>query len=779
MRVVPINEAEAMIETYFGAAATRDPKTGTSILDEYTWISEPISLKEQKLVDFKITWCAVELDLKKKISEECYVEISRPCNIFIKGYDELRIFGAVGTSLELTVTAVIDGTEQVIVDTYRGDSATTEIVGNISGEFLESLTMRFRLTEDRRSMVRLSWIGLANATRVAEMVARPAPYEPEWYGYMYQDDSLVEYKPRLGIMFDEEELEAIRRKVKKGYLKQVFEELKAEVKEYLSMEPEKWIGTYAPSVDQRWIRVRDRGKKQFQEPMKILAFVGLVDQNPDMCRMAVRIALSAAHCTYWTESHMGVFPGDSWHHRSFLEQAYCTSCAYVLDWCGHFLTPYGRNAIEDAIIMKGLPRIESDFKRHEYIKHMNQGIVFSAGRIIGMLALVKLYPGYRSLIEEAEADLHQMIEEYVLSDGGTAEGVSYWDYTFATCMPIFTALSRFHGKSFQEYATPTLLKTGNFAKDNVSIQNGGYRMININDAETLHGYAPNVLAAFYQLSGDKDFLDLLSVTIKSGAPTRSDKEMMLVQVPEEFEPAERYIHYALMDYPVTGFTHIVRKGKECDTCLYAISGTRDNGHGHDDKGSFILETDKESFCIDRGKASYSSVETVVMAQAAYHNLFYPEKPDGSPSVQRTLSQSSSVATYANGVFRYSTNVTAAWEEGLFKHIERRITSDKAEEFVIEDFAELYEAMPMSFRVNTTLPAVIEDGGVRIVGEYNEVLIQPMWNAEMTVQTIGVNGDGVPVNLIRLVSPVAVKHEVATKITVVEKGKNSRCCSGNF
>ena len=585
---------------------------------------------------------------------------------------------------------------------------------------------------------------------------------------MYQDDSLVEYKPRLGIMFDDEELESIRRKVQKGYLKQVFEELRVEALEDLNMEPEKCIGSYAPSIDDRWTRVRDRGKKPFQDPMRRLAFVGLIDRNPDMCRMAVRLALSAAHCTYWTESHMGVFPGDSWHHRSFLEQAYCTSCAYVLDWCGHFLTPYGRNAIEDAIIMKGLPRIESDFKRHEYIKHMNQGIVFSAGRIIGMLSVVKRYPGYRSLIEEAEADLHRMIEEYVLSDGGTAEGVSYWDYTFATCMPIFTALSRFHGKSFNEYATPTLLKTGNYAKHNVSIQDGGYRMININDAQTLHGYAPSVLAAFYQLSGDKDFLDLLSVTVGSGAPTRSDKEMMIVQVPEEFEPVERYIHYGLMDYPVTGFTHIVRKGEDCDTCLYAVSGKKETGHGHEDKGSFILETDKEGFCIDRGKTSYSSVESVVMAQATYHNLFYPEKPDGSPAAQRPLSQSNSVAAYADGVFRYSTDVTAAWEEGLFKHIERRIVSDKAEAFVIEDFAELYEAMPMSFRVNTTLPAVVEDGEVRIVGEYNDVLIQPMWNAEMTVQTIGVNGDGVPVNLIRLVSPSAVKHERVTKVTVVKK-----------
>ena len=769
MRKVPINEGEAIIETYFGSGATRDPKTGTSILNEYTLKSVPADLAEHGLVDFKTTWCAVELDLKKKTAEECYVEISRPCQISIREYDELRIFGAVGTAIVMRVTAVIDGKEQVLIEEYKGDSATTEMVGSISGEVLESLTMRFQMIEDRRSMIRLSWIGLANAARVAEMTARPTPYEPEWYGYMYQDDSLVEYKPRLGIMFGEEEMEAIRRKVQSGYLKQVFEELRAQAEEDMKMEPEKCIGTYAPSTDHRWIRVRDRGRKPFQEPMRRLGFVGLVDQNPDMCRMAVRIALSAAHCTYWTESHMGVFPGDSWHHRSFLEQAYCTSCAFVLDWCGHFLTPYGRNAIEDAIIMKGLPRIESDFKRHEYIKHMNQGIVFSAGRIIGMLSVVKRYPGYRTLIEEAEADLHQMIEEYVLSDGGVAEGMGYWDYTFATCMPIFSALSRFHGKSFQEYATLSLLKTAKYAKDNVSIQNGGCCMINVNDAETM-AYSEGVLAAFYQLTLDKDFLDLMSVSMAKKVKSRGDMDIMLILIPENMEPVDRYIRYGLFDYPETGFTHIVQKGEEFDTCLYAISGKRESGHGHDDKGSFFLETDKEGFCIDRGKTEYSSVESVVMAQAGYHNVFYPEKPDGSPSVQKTESQSSSSAEYKDGVFCYYTDTTSAWEDGLFKHIERKISSEKAEEFVIEDCAELFEAMPMSFRVNTTLPVVIEKDGARIIGQYQDVWIQPMWDAEITVETVGVNGDKEPVNLIRLVSPSAVEHKTVTKIQVLTKSE---------
>ena len=51
--------------------------------------------------------------------------------------------------------------------------------------------------------------------------------------------------------------------------------------------------------------------------MGALAFAGLIEKRADMMKMAVRMALSAAHCEYWTESIMGALPGCGWHHRSF------------------------------------------------------------------------------------------------------------------------------------------------------------------------------------------------------------------------------------------------------------------------------------------------------------------------------------------------------------------------------------------------------------------------------------------------------------------------------
>ena len=154
----------------------------------------------------------------------------------------------------------------------------------------------------------------------------------------------------------------------------------------------------------------------------------------------------------------------------------------------------------DAIIMKGLPRIESDFKRHEYIRGMNQGIVFSSGRIFALLACRHYFPRYESLILEAERDLNEMIADYIMPDGGSPEGPGYWNYTFSQSLPILYVLARFHGKPFRETLTPQLEKTGLHALTQLSITGDGTISIPVNDAHS-GPYSPLLMGAFYALTG--------------------------------------------------------------------------------------------------------------------------------------------------------------------------------------------------------------------------------------------------------------------------------------
>ena len=136
-------------------------------------------------------------------------------------------------------------------------------------------------------------------------------------------------------------------------------------------EPEAYIGEYVPYINPVFVRDRDKTRVEYCKFMEDIAFVGLVEQDEAMMRMACRMALSLCCCTNWCEGVMGAFPGTTWHHRSFTEERIGVGCLKVLDWAGGMLTWHGRNLIYDSIIMKSLPRLDADVKTMDYIWNMN------------------------------------------------------------------------------------------------------------------------------------------------------------------------------------------------------------------------------------------------------------------------------------------------------------------------------------------------------------------------------------------------------------------------
>ena len=131
----------------------------------------------------------------------------------------------------------------------------------------------------------------------------------------------------LGIYFDEDELPALRKKLTDPLYASAMKTLRQEAEEAMKLEPEADIQTYIGSSDHRWIRNRDWNRPVLNLAMEKLAFVGILDENIPMLKMACRMALSVAHSQYWCESFMGVFPGATWHHRSFTEEVLLKACA--------------------------------------------------------------------------------------------------------------------------------------------------------------------------------------------------------------------------------------------------------------------------------------------------------------------------------------------------------------------------------------------------------------------------------------------------------------------
>ena len=756
MRIVPINKAEAIFETFHNVTDTE----GRLALYNVS-CNDP-----QPSAGIRDNWHAATMHLD---TPGAVLTMQRDCKLHIAGYDVLRLFAAMPSALHLRVEAVIDGEPRVLADAMPGKDTTCEYDMELSGEWMTSLTLQYTLVGDRPAQSQLHWLGLSNKEKQAAMEQEESPYDAEWEEMLKKDG---EFKPRMGIWFDEAELQALRRKLKEGYLSEMFSRLRAQAEKDMEIEPEKEIDTYIGNPDRRWVRDRDMKKHNTSSAMERLAFVGLIDENLEMSRMAVRMALSAAHCTYWCESIMGVFPGSTWHHRSFTEEVYCHGCTAVLDWAGHFLTEYGRRVIRDAIIMKGLPRIESDFKRHEYIRYMNQGIVFSHGRITGLLGVADKYPRYKTIIDEAEKDLFDMIEAYVLPDGGVSEGPSYWHYTVSNVMPLLFVLARFRGVAMKDMVSEPVLRTARFARQMLSIQAPGATPICTNDAHMDNPFTPGLLASLWQLTGEEEYRQILSDALYGNPEGTVPNINFLIMAPDELEKTPRYVPDGLESMNITGQTHIVRKGKSALVNLHLVSGEATSGHYHEDKGSFVLETEHETLAMDRGVTTYSHPETKTIQQADVHNLLLPEVKGVVGRQHADDSAKVLDVKFENGLFCYATDTTGAWDDGVYDKCVRRVVSPCADVYLVDDEAACPVPTVLHFTVNSTYAAEPAGKGLRILGKKNDLYVCPVnWTpAAVTHGVHGIDSHEHPAQRMRLSTGEVTSARLLTALVVLEKGE---------
>ncbi len=758
MRLQRINYAEAIIEPFYDGSDSNRPDNKISQLVHYD-----VTLSDQYAISVKQDWNGVRVRMDGGAPRRA--EMTRACDVNISDFNVFRVFGSIPEAARQTIRAKIDGQWVTLCEGESGIGGTDEYNYPLSGNRLQGLSIIMETDGSKDSILLYEWLGLSHTEREAAMNARHSEFTPDWPDMLLDEGT---FEPEIGIMFGREDVEALRRRVHTEPLKPLYDDFLKKTEEYLSIEPEKYIGTYIPKPDGRWVRKGDMDKPEMAHAMGALAFVGLIERRADMMKMAVRMALSVSHCEYWTESIMGALPGCAWHHRCFTEEVYCRGCAQVLDWAGGFMTSYAREIILDAIIMKGLPRLESDFKRQEYIRGMNQGIVFSSGRIFALMACAHFYPRYRDQVLEAERDINEMIGNYIMPDGGTPEGPVYWNYTFSQIMPILHLLSRFHGKPFSSMATPALKQTGRYGLSMLSITEDGAGTIGLNDGHNGQRYLADLMSSFYALTGDKAYLQLTALTLKEskGSP------YLFIIAPDEIPSAEPLVQEGFSHWPAIGQTHIVRRSETLGrTALHFYSGLADVGHYHMDKGSLVLETEQEALLFDRGVLSYAHPDTMLCGLPEYHNLLYPELSGARPRQKPTRDGAYLLETrFENGVFETAGDITKAWDDERVLKDVRRIVSDCPEIFQVEDSMTLSENAPAMVLFNTLYPCEVIEGGVIVHGETADVLIQAEdWTPE-TIECVsyGVDDHERPVNRIALHSAAACEHHLTTQLTLVKK-----------
>ena len=466
--------------------------------------------------------------------------------------------------------------------------------------------------------------------------------------------------------------------------------------EAMGVAPEQYIS--------KMISTSYRGKMNFVEEIQALSFVGMVEKNSDMIRMACRYALSLASCTYWGCDIMEEIPACVWHHRSFNESCACEAIAYVISICGNSFTWHGRNILYQALIMKGLPRIEADLMTMDYIYNTNQGVAFISGYIKALIILSRQYPRYKKRIEEAKTLFFEMISKSIHKDGSTSEGAGYWQYTLVNILSCLSALAKWNGKSLDKYASETLLKTSDFG---LFMIDQSSKTLPINDCGRGY-YIPYMCKLFYMLTSDERWAYAYHT---SDVKLLEIEDILLdIDVPN----VKPVMHKEFEAYDGAGLVSVCRDGVR----LICISGDSNSTHCHADKGSFVLYLDKGPVLCDRGVLPYNKTAVHDIKASSLHNTATPyiygqtleqKKGDGLTAKYNY--------EYKNGAFTWSSDQTALWDGDVVNSNVRTIYSSKANVFKITDRFTFVEptAICVSFQIEKKEHLLIE-----ALSEYEEM-----------------------------------------------------------
>jgi len=760
MRAIPINAAEAIFEAFW------DPEI--SGFREYSF--RPNVNTRARISQF---WCWVELTWETAKPGEHVATLTRELQLDLEDYDGLLVQCTMPDTAALTVRVIVDGREKVSIERARGVNGGEEYAGKLEGKKLEKIELVFESIRGGPGAAYLQWIGIFNYDIKARMEARKPPFSPDWPGLIKPLDERITPKPTLGIFFGPEDLEAIRRRAQSPPYRPIMDEMRSVAQSLLNRQPEEDIWEFAPTHriwgDRcRYGRVRNSSKPSMTDPARICAFVGLIDEDPDLLRMAARFALSLAHCRYWCEGFTGRFPGSRWHHRCFYEYANTVACVFTLDWAGSVLTERGVRLVLHAMGMKGLPTIDWDFAESEYIHHMNQGIFFSYGRILGLLALQRHYPRVAGRIDLAEKVLFEIFDNYVMEDGGSHEGMAIWNASVSEGITALIALARYRGIPIKEYLPKKLLKSVDFAFTMLSTAGLPGEYLTIGDA------VPNVLshdtvAMMSAAHDDPRWKELLAGMLKR--VPEATHTMTMIYGPESLPPPRVSIP-TFSRLPYTGQLTSCRETSMGPIRLHLVGAKAEAGHLHEDKGGFILEAFGEALAIDRGMTPYADPRCPLLDDAIYHNMLTPVMPDRTHPHQLNPCPTAIIPQGEGDEQRLSASIdtTPAWN-GLFRKHTRQIESPRPELFFISDDVMFDEPRQASFHLHSYHPIRKDNESFLVEGDKAVLSATPLWTTSGSrFEEDLVDREFKPVWHLMLTSEPIITRQLVTALQVFIKSK---------
>ena len=572
------------------------------------------------------------------------VSITKRFNTNIKEYQTIIINLSIDKRSKLNVYTTIDGKQELKIDHMLGLEKGIEARIPIDGNILSSITIELESdysSSDKFEAFKIlsffRWIllerkgfdhSLANGVKAIKKI-----------GNFTDSNNLVYNEFPVGILFDKRDITDLRKKITKGAAKTVFEDIIKELERNMNFNPEDYIGMYAP-VDMLSQGIeRDNSPKMQRAISSNMINGGLAYILTDELKyglLAKRALLSVINIQDWTGGFVSRIPqGIAGYRAPFIESHICEAAALCYDMIFGLLTQDERKSVEDAFYNKAVPWIDSYLRLYGdgYLFGSNQGAVYSMGIIFASLIARRSHPDIDSILFGRIDWFLKMLNNYYRTDGSTAEGPSYWEYTTYCAILGILALARFKKESVDKIAPANFKASIEYMEHIRSLVSEKLKFLSISDTveKTEMAYAgPAFLfsSKYFNDKGalwvwkkyfnfihepDSKFFGTITGGSCTGVPLLTlllldDAEVYAPQLPlfKMFSDSKRVF---------------LRTGAEKrDILLFFEGGAQTFEHTHLDKGQFIIEAYGERLLTDPGVINYGNPNSILYKSTAYHNL---------------------------------------------------------------------------------------------------------------------------------------------------------------
>ena len=555
-------------------------------------------------------------------------------------------------------------------------------------------------------MLSLQWWGVAQAALVAGIEAARPRYDGKWEGLILPPESWPDVKLACGLLFNEGDLPALREKRTAPYWDAHWKLLEERARHFLSRRPEDDLDSFLPQTDQRYIRAREKGRTTyFSEPV-ILGFVGLVNGDRAMGFHALRYLMCMVHTTWWTQSAESRARGSVWDQRCFNEEMAVTAATLLLDWYDFALTPRARLLAQQVLWDKGVAVIERDMMKYDYVFTMNQGPWFCRARLLAGLYLETVWPRMKPHTELALADIRAGMENYVLPDGGTDEGLGYFSVTLHAVLPGLLAYARARGVDVRTLLPTHFAETAGFLAALSAMEPGRVLTEGDNTTDFVVGDTIPMLAAIFP---GEVYGRVVAACLMQRRPAGYFDQyffegvLAFIAGPAQLAQPETIVPtFALLGH--TG--HLTSRratpaGRSVR--LHFVGAKAKASHTHFDKGAFLLELDRTPVLLDRGQVRYDDLRSYTLKRTELHNTLTPVTADGVYLQQAGVID----ATIPTGEgderrLRACIDLAHVWR-GVMANCTRELAADGVEEFSVLDRGELLAPSALSFNLHTRGP----------------------------------------------------------------------------